>query len=135
MARKKLTQEQKLHRVKILALAREKRLKENPPEYKNIHPNVLSKPDDHMFSFKKVKQWIKTQKEVASDSERQSRRASVESKLRVKEASKAKYARAYVREMKHYLEHGDWVSNTYGEYQEKWTKWKIIAGPREGQVI
>ena len=135
MSKKKLTQEQKEARVKILALAREKRLKENPPEYKNIHSNVLSKPDDHMISFKKVKQWIKTQKEIASDSEKQSRRLAVESKLRIKEAAKAKYARAYVREMNHYLEHGDWVSNTYGEYQEKWTKWKIIAGPREGQVV
>ena len=135
MTKRKMSDEQKAAASERLAIAREKRLRENPPEYKNIHQNVLSKPDDHMFSFKKVKQWIKTQKEVASDSERQSRRASVESKLRVKEAAKAKYARAYVREMKHYLEHGDWVSNTYGEYQEKWTKWKIIAGPREGQVV
>ena len=130
-----MSDEQKAAASERLAIAREKRLRENPPEYKNIHQNVLSKPDDHMFSFKKVKQWIKTQKEVASDSERQSRRASVESKLRVKEAAKAKYARAYIREMNYYLEHGDCVSNTYGEYQEKWTKWKIVAGPREGQVI
>jgi len=135
MTKRKMSDEQKAAASERLAIAREKRLRENPPEYKNIHQNVLSKPDDHMFSFKKVKQWIKTQKEIASDSEKQSRRLAVESKLRIKEAAKAKYARAYIREMKHYLEHGDWVSNTYGEYQEKWTKWKIIAGPREGQVV
>ena len=60
MARKKLTQEQKEARVKILAKAREKRFKENPPQYKNICPDVLSLPDDAPMSFAKVKQWIKT---------------------------------------------------------------------------
>jgi hypothetical protein len=60
---------------------------------------------------------------------------SVDSKIKAQENAKAKYARAYIREMNHYLEHGDWVSNTYGEYQEKWTKWKITAGSRKGQVI
>ena len=30
----------------------------------------------------------------------------------------------YVREMQSYLKHGDWVSNFYGEYQEK----KIRSG-------
>ena len=123
--------EKKFHLSTIL----EKRLKENPPKYNNIHPSVLAKPDDSMLSFKKVRQWIKTQKEIASDCERQARRMSVDSKIKAQENAKAKYARAYIREMNHYLEHGDWVSNTYGEYQEKWTKWKITAGSREGQVI
>jgi hypothetical protein len=135
MAKRKMSDEQKAAASERLAKAREKRLKENPPKYNNIHPSVLAKPDDSMLSFKKVRQWIKTQKEIASDCERQARRMSVDSKIKAQENAKAKYARAYIREMNHYLEHGDWVSNTYGEYQEKWTKWKITAGSRKGQVI
>ena len=35
----------------------------------------------------------------------------------------------YIRFMKHYLKHGDWISNVYGEHQEKRIKWRMIAGP------
>ena len=35
----------------------------------------------------------------------------------------------YVRFMNHYLKHGDWISDVYGEYQEKRIKWRMIAGP------
>ena len=52
---------------------------------------------------------------------------SVDSKIKAQENAKAKYARAYIREMNHYLEHGDWVSNTYGEYQEKRVRWKKVV--------
>ena len=47
-----------------LRVAREKRLRENPPKYANVHPTVLEKGDDHPFSRKKVVQWIKTQKSL-----------------------------------------------------------------------
>ena len=55
-----MSDEQKAAASERLAIAREKRLRENPPEYKNIHQNVLSKPDDHMFSFKKVTNYMAT---------------------------------------------------------------------------
>ena len=54
-----MSDEQKAAASERLAKAREKRLKENPPKYNNIHPSVLAKPDDSMLSFKKVRQWIK----------------------------------------------------------------------------
>ena len=132
MARKKLTQEQKEARVKILAKAREKRFKENPQQYKNICPDVLSLPDDAPMSFAKVKQWIKTQKDIASESERASRRHGVETKIKFKEKSKALNARGYIRWLKYYLETGIFPGDFVGEYEDKPVHRRIIAGPREG---
>ncbi len=62
--RKPMSEEQRPAAAERLAIAREKRLRENPPKYKNVHPSVLAKPDDHTFSLKNVRQWIKTQKEL-----------------------------------------------------------------------
>ena len=47
MPRRKMTPEQKEAAVERLRLAREKRLRENPPKYTNIHPSVLQLPDEH----------------------------------------------------------------------------------------
>ena len=62
--RKPMSEEQRAAAAERLAIAREKRLRENPPKYKNVHPSVLAKPDDDTFSLKNVRQWIKTQKEL-----------------------------------------------------------------------
>ena len=59
MAKRKMTAEQKQAAVERLAKAREKRLKENPPEYKNIAQKVQNLPEDHTFSMQNVKEWIK----------------------------------------------------------------------------
>jgi len=61
-----MTQEQREAAAERLAAAREKRAKENPPAYKSIHPDVVAKPDDDPLSMKKVKEWIKYQKERKS---------------------------------------------------------------------
>ena len=44
--KRNLTPEQKQAAAERLALAREKRLKDNPPQYKNIHEDVLKLDDD-----------------------------------------------------------------------------------------
>ena len=62
MQRRRMTEEQK--EKERLRVAREKRLRDNPPKYANIHSSVLEKGDDHPFSRKKVVQWIKTQKSL-----------------------------------------------------------------------
>ena len=66
MPRRKMTEEQKAAATERLRVAREKRLRDNPPKYANVHPSVLAKPDDHALSRKKVVQWIKTQKSLLS---------------------------------------------------------------------
>ena len=121
MPRRRMTEEQKIAAAERLRVAREKRLRENPPKYANIHPTVLEKPDEHPFSRKKVVQWIKTQKSLLS-----SERGNVRRKVKGAEAKVADHT-AYIRHCEWYLRHGDWIDNRYGEYQEKKTKWITVV--------
>ena len=121
MPRRRMTEEQKIAASERLRVAREKRLRENPPKYANIHPTVLEKPDEHPFSRKKVVQCIKTQKSLLS-----SERGNVRRKVKGAEAKVADHT-AYIRHCEWYLRHGDWIDNRYGEYQEKKTKWITVV--------
>jgi len=114
--RKPMSAEQKAAAAERLAKAREKRLKENPPEYKSIHPDVLAKGDDHAWSHKKVKEWIKTQKALAS-AERASARKNVKGAL-----AKQMQHEGYVRNMETYLRTGTWLDMFWGEYQQNRVK-------------
>ena len=121
MPRRKMTEEQKIAASERLRVAREKRLRENPPKYANIHSTVLEKPDEHPFIRKKVVQWIKTQKSLLA-----SERGNVRRKVKGAEAKVADHT-AYIRHCEWYLRHGDWIDNRYGEYQEKKTKWVTVV--------
>jgi len=121
MPRRRMTEEQKIAAAERLRIAREKRLRENPPKYANIHPSVLEKGDDHPFSRKKVVQWIKTQKSLLA-----SERGNVRRKVKGAEAKVADHT-AYIRHCEWYLRNGDWIDDRYGEYQEKKTKWITIV--------
>ena len=116
-----MTEEQKIAASERLRVAREKRLRENPPKYANIHSTVLEKPDEHPFSRKKVVQWIKTQKSLLA-----SERGNVRRKVKGAEAKVADHT-AYIRHCEWYLRNGDWIDDRYGEYQEKKTKWITIV--------
>ena len=121
MPRRRMTEEQKIAAAERLRVAREKRLRENPPKYANIHSSVLEKGDDHPFSRKKVVQWIKTQKSLLA-----SERGNVRRKVKGAEAKVADHT-AYIRHCEWYLRNGDWIDDRYGEYQEKKTKWITIV--------
>ena len=121
MPRRRMTEEQKAAASERLRIAREKRLRENPPKYANIHPTVLERGDDHPFSRKKVVQWIKTQKSLLS-----AERGNVRRKFKGAEAKVADHS-AYIRHCEWYRKHGDWIDNRYGEYQEKKTKWVTVV--------
>ena len=116
-----MTEEQKAAASERLRVAREKRLRDNPPKYANVHPSVLEKGDDHPFSRKKVVQWIKTQKSLLS-----AERGNVRRKVKGAEAKVADHT-AYIRHCEWYLRNGDWIDNRYGEYQEKKTKWITVV--------
>ena len=118
MAKRKMTEEQRVAAANRLKEAREKRLRENPPKYANIHPDVLAKPADHPLSRKKVVSWIKTQKSLAS-AERQAVRKNIKGAM-----AKMYSHQGYVRHCEYYLKHGDWIDDFYGEYQEKRVKWR-----------
>ena len=116
-----MTEEQKIAAAERLRVAREKRLRENPPKYANIHSSVLEKGDDHPFSRKKVVQWIKTQKSLLA-----SEKGNVRRKVKGAEAKVADHT-AYIRHCEWYLRNGDWIDDRYGEYQEKKTKWITVV--------
>lgn len=110
--RKPMSAEQKAAAVERLRVAREKRLAQNPPEYKSIHPSILEKGDDYYLSHKKVKQWIKTQRELAGVARKQ-----VRDGIKGAEAKVASHE-GYVRAMESYLRNGDWCNDFYGEYEQ-----------------
>ena len=114
--RKPMSAEQKAAAAERLRIAREKRMKENPPEYKSIHPDVLARPDSDPWNHKNVKKWIKTQKELAS-AERKNARGNVKGAL-----AKQMIHEGYVRNMETYLKTGTWLDMFWGEYQEHKTK-------------
>ena len=58
--RRKLTKEQKAAAAARLAAARAKK---GEPKYSQYDQTVVNLPDDHKLSFKKVRSWIKTNKE------------------------------------------------------------------------
>jgi hypothetical protein len=132
--RKPMSDEQKVAAAERLALAREKRAELNPDYGKSgYHQSLHDLPKDHNLHPNKVKLWMKTQKELAA-----SERANVKKEFKGSVARLSSHD-GYVRQMQSYLKHGDWVSNFYGEYQEKKIKWKNIAlayyfeGPKKGQ--
>ena len=121
MAKRKMTAEQKQAAVERLAKAREKRLQENPPEYKNIALKVQNLPDDHKFSMQNVKEWIKiTQDKIGS--------LKVAVRQNVKgAAAESASLEGYVRNMRAYLDSGDWIDDFYGADMEGRMKHKCIA--------
>jgi len=121
--RKPMTEEQRAAAAERLAIAREKRLANNPPKYKNVHPSVLAKPDDDTFSLKNVRQWIKTQKELLKK-----HRGDARMKKPIKGAiAKAASTEGYIRHCESYLRDGSWIDNFYGEFQESKVEWVDIT--------
>ena len=112
--RKPMTEEQKQAAAERLEKARVARAAKNPNYGQSgIHESLRDLPDDAPINPKKVKQWIKTQKELASMERRNE-------KSKVKGATDRRMSHeAYVRNMQRYLRDGDWIDLFYGEHQEK----------------
>ena len=122
--RKPLTEKRKQELRDQLTKARSKRA---PAEYKNIHPSVLSKPDEDSLSVKSIKKWIKHNKEKASAFLTNSRRRGATPKQSITDKINSENVKAYIRNMEHYLKSGDWISNFMGADEEKKTQWKCVA--------
>ena len=118
--KRKMTKEQRAAAIERLAKAREKRLAEaGPPQ--NVHPDVFAKPDDHTFSLKNVRQWIKNTKDQIPTAKQ-----AVRNKQKGAEAELASL-QAYVRHCEWYLRTGDWIDNVYGDNQQFKVKWRTVV--------
>ena len=112
--RRKLTKEQKQAAAERLAAAR---LKKGEPKYSQYAQTVVNLPEDHKLSFKKVRSWIKSNKEklpLLKKAVRQKERGSI-AKLAITEG--------YISNMESYLRNGIWLDLFYGEDQEHSTGW------------
>jgi len=120
--RKPMSEEQRVAAATRLEKAREKR-KEKNPDYgqSGIAQSLKDLSEDHPRHPKKVKEWIKTQKDLAS-SERSSVRQNVKGAV-----TRLAIHEGYIRHMQKYLRDGDWVDNFYGEHQQHKIRWKSIV--------
>ena len=112
--RRKLTQQQKEAAAARLAAARAKK---GEPKYSQYNQKVVNLPDDHKLSFKKVRSWIKSNKEklpLLKKAVRLKERGSI-AKLAITEG--------YISNMESYLRNGLWLDLFYGEDQEHSTGW------------
>ena len=132
--RKPMSDEQKAAASERLAKAREARAAKNPDYGKtNIHESLRDLDDDHQLSPKRVKEWIKVQKDYAK-----SERAAVRQKIKGADAKLAMHD-AYIRNMLSYLRTGDWIDMFYGEQMQNRIRNRCVAlayywyGPRKGQ--
>ena len=132
--RKRMSEEQRVAAAARLEKAREKR-KAKDPDYgmSSIHESLRNLPNDHPLHPNKVKQWIKSQKDLAS-----SARSSIRQKVKGAEAQLGVHE-GYVRNMQRYLRDGDWIDMFYGEHQQYKIKYRCTSqayywdGPNKGQ--
>ena len=112
--RKPMTEEQRQAAAERLEKARKVRAAKNPNYGQSgSHESLRDLPDDAPINPKKVKKWIKTQKELAA-AERRNEKSGVKGATDRRSSHEA-----YVRNMQKYLRDGDWVDLFYGEHQEK----------------
>ena len=120
--RKPMSEEQRAAAAKRLEKAREKRAEKNPDYgHSGIHFSLRDLPDEHNAHPKKVKQWIKTQKELAS-----AERAGVRQGVKGAIARLANHE-GYIRNCQKYLRDGDWVDDFFGEHQERKIQWRSVT--------
>ena len=116
---RKLSEE---HKEKLRNRLAKMRAKKKPAEYKNIAKSVLALPDDDIYSFKNIKEWIKENKLQVSALGQQARSRNTASKEKQMASNLADSKKAYIRYCEHYLKHGDWI----GIFSGKEEKHKVI---------
>ena len=88
---------------------------------KGIHPALLKMSEDHYLHYLKVLKWIDHNKLLVSEYRKQERN-------NIKGAiAKRTSCEGYIRLMRHYLKHGDWISNFYGMEEDSKVYWRRIA--------
>ena len=94
---------------------------------KTIEYKIPSKPKDHPIHPDTVVEWIAYQRAqaIAYGKIGRSYKSSPDEKLIAlrKEAD----AKAYIKEMNHYLRTGDWISNVWGQDGSNRTLWRKVA--------
>lgn len=132
--RRKLTDEQRAAAAARLKIAREKKLKKNPPQNKSIHPDVVALPDTDPFCLKNVKKWIVHNKELRQSYTRDMRKGDKNAI-----SQHIKYD-TYVKNLERYLREGVYVDAFFGANQEFKVMYRVKkpayhqSGPYKGEI-
>ena len=113
--KRKISEERKQQLRDQLEKARANR---KPAEYKNVHSTVLALPEDHNYSFKTVKGWIKESKEQVAAFNKTARSFRSTPQDKQKAANQADAKKAYIRMCEHYIKTGDWIAMFAGKHEE-----------------
>ena len=108
-----MNDDQKQAAADRLAKAREERYKKNPPKYSQYCKEVVALPDDHDFSLKNVREWIKEAKSH-KQAEHRSHVAGVNGALARRETWNA-----YIGQLESYLRTGAYCSLFAGGDMDK----------------
>ena len=102
------------------------RAAKKPPQYKNIHEDVKSLPDDNTLSVRNVKEWEKHNKERVK-----------ELKYKIRRMSKSKEQSTMIREVQNrevylaniirYFDTSVWLDLFFGKDQEHKTTYRTLA--------
>ena len=103
------------------------RAKKKTPEYKNVHPYVLSLDEEDSYSLKNVKVWIKHNKELVTMLNARARQKEVSPKDKQQALIQADDKKAYIRYIEHYIKTGDWIGLFSGQNETKKVIPKCVA--------
>ena len=111
------------------------RAAKKPPQYKNIHEDVKSLPDDSTLSVKNVKEWEKHNKDRVKECKYQIRRLPKckEKYLLEREVENRK---VYLANIVKYFDTSTWTDLFYGKNQEHRTRYRtlVYAYDSEGYI-
>ena len=85
------------------------------------HPSVFKKDKDHPLYIVNVEEWLKHNEDMYRLHAKYARK-----KLKGSLAQSLIHE-GYVRELRHYLRTGDWISDFYGKDQEHKTIWRTVV--------
>ena len=120
-SRKPMTEEQRLAAAERLKKAREKRLKENPPQYKNIHYSVLARGENDPLKLTNVKEWISINREKLKETRAKERKGEIGANVLVSNIQ------SYISIMENFLKTGDWYGVYCGENEDQFVKTHCVA--------
>ena len=116
--RKPMSEEQRAAAVERLAKARAAR---GITGTKNVHPDVLSLPEDHPLAYKKVKEWLDYNKEYLK-----SIKAQKDSKER-DERREFQVVENYIKNLRIYIKDNVWCDHKYGKKMENKMEWVTVV--------
>ena len=87
----------------------------------HIKKELYDLPKNATFQVDKVLEWIKHNQEVSRSMNREVR-------MNIKGAiAKRSMRDGYIKDMRHYLRTGDWISLFYGKDMQNLTKYRVVS--------